>query len=158
MRRWATYQRYSLGLRRYRRNLSRLRKQDFTWEESSIMPVKTKMTKARRVLTRKKIARANGRNGRNGRRPATHKWVYAFYEGNKDMRDLLGGKGAGLAEMTNADLPVPPGFTITTEACNAFVANGNKFPAGMWEQTLAALKKVEKSAGKKFGDPKNPLL
>ncbi|HEY6041178.1 MAG TPA: pyruvate, phosphate dikinase, partial [Anaerolineae bacterium] len=81
-----------------------------------------------------------------------------FHEGSRDMRDLLGGKGAGLAEMTNADLPVPSGFTITTEACNAYVAAHDKFPAGMWEQTLAALKKVEKETGKKFGDPANPLL
>src|SRR5512140_1316632 len=86
------------------------------------------------------------------------KWVYLFAEGDRDMRDLLGGKGAGLAEMTNAKLPVPPGFTITTEACNAYIAAKNKFPKGMWEQTVASLKKVEKQTGKKFGDPKNPLL
>ena len=70
------------------------------------------------------------------------KWVYLFEQGNKDMRDLLGGKGAGLAEMTHAGLPVPPGFTITTEACNAYTAAGKKFPKGMWEQTLVALKVV----------------
>jgi len=86
------------------------------------------------------------------------KWVYLFSEGNKDMRNLLGGKGAGLAEMTNAGLPVPPGFTITTEACLAFFDAGKKFPEGMWEQTLDALKTVEKQTGKRFGDPKNPLL
>jgi len=88
----------------------------------------------------------------------TKKWVYLFSEGNKDMRDLLGGKGANLAEMTNAGLPVPPGFTITTEACNAYFEAGEQFPDGMWEQTLEALKKVEEQTGKKFGDPKNPLL
>ncbi len=88
----------------------------------------------------------------------TKKWVYLFSEGNKDMRDLLGGKGAGLAEMTNAKLPVPPGFTITTEACNTYTALGKKFPKGMWDQVLAAMKKVEAQTGKKFGDPKNPLL
>ncbi|MBM3134850.1 MAG: pyruvate, phosphate dikinase [Chloroflexi bacterium] len=87
-----------------------------------------------------------------------HKWVYLFSEGNKDMRNLLGGKGAGVAEMTNAGLPVPPGFTITTEACNAYYDAGKQFPAGMWKQTLAALKKVEEQTGKKFGDPANPLL
>jgi len=86
------------------------------------------------------------------------KWVYVFEEGDRTMRDLLGGKGAGLAEMTNAKLPVPPGFTITTEACNAYTAAGKKFPKGMWEQTLAAMRQVEKAAGQKFGDPKNPLL
>ncbi len=86
------------------------------------------------------------------------KWVYLFREGNAQMRDLLGGKGAGLAEMTRAKLPVPPGFTITTAACNAYRAAKNKFPKGMWQQTLAALKKIEKASGKKFGDAKNPLL
>ncbi|MGQ9517271.1 MAG: pyruvate, phosphate dikinase, partial [Anaerolineae bacterium] len=88
----------------------------------------------------------------------TKKWVYTFEEGNKDMRDLLGGKGANLAEMTNAGLPVPPGFTITTEACNAYYAQGKKFPEGMWEQVLEAMADLEKKTGKKFGDPANPLL
>jgi pyruvate,orthophosphate dikinase len=74
------------------------------------------------------------------------------------MKDLLGGKGAGLAEMTNASLPVPPGFTITTEACNAYYAAGEQFPEGMWDQVLAALRNVEQATGKKFGDPLNPLL
>jgi pyruvate,orthophosphate dikinase len=86
------------------------------------------------------------------------KWVYLFSEGNRDMRDLLGGKGAGVAEMTKAGLPVPPGFTITTAACNAYYASGKKFPEGMWEQTLEALSAVEKQTGKKFGDARNPLL
>jgi pyruvate,orthophosphate dikinase len=86
------------------------------------------------------------------------KWVYLFHEGDRDMRDLLGGKGAGLAEMTNAGLPVPPGFTCTTDACLAYFAEGNKFPEGMWEQTKAAMAAVEKETGKKFGDAKNPLL
>ena len=86
------------------------------------------------------------------------KWVYLFTEGNKDMRDLLGGKGAGVAEMTRAGLPVPPGFTITTEACNAYFAAGKQFPEGMWEQVLAALEWVEQQTGKRFGDPNNPLL
>ena len=86
------------------------------------------------------------------------KWVYLFSEGNRDMRDLLGGKGAGVAEMTNAGLPVPPGFTITTAACNAYTAGGKKFPEGMIDQVLAALAAVEKQTGKEFGDAKNPLL
>lgn len=85
------------------------------------------------------------------------KWVYLFEEGNAQMRDLLGGKGANLAEMTNIGLPVPPGFTITTEAC-IYYMNNNAFPPGMWEQTLEALGKVEEKMGKKLGDPKNPLL
>jgi len=86
------------------------------------------------------------------------KWVYLFSEGNADMRTLLGGKGAGVAEMTNAGLPVPPGFTITTEACIAYYEAGKRFPQGMWEQVLAALKIVEQQTGKGFGDKDNPLL
>jgi pyruvate, orthophosphate dikinase len=94
------------------------------------------------------------------------KWVYLFeevadaekYAGDwEGVRSLLGGKGAGLADMTRAGVPVPPGFTVTTEACNAYSADG-KFPEGMWEQELDALKEVEKKTGKKFGDPNNPLL
>src|SRR5207249_11698927 len=92
-------------------------------------------------------------------RPTTQKkWVYLFEEGNKDMRDLLGGKGAGVAEMTRAGLPVPPGFTITTEACNAYFAAGKQLPEGCWEQVIDALHAVEAQAGKRFGDPNNPLL
>ncbi|HEX2922496.1 MAG TPA: pyruvate, phosphate dikinase [Chloroflexota bacterium] len=86
------------------------------------------------------------------------KWVYLFEEGDGTWRELLGGKGAGLASMTKAGLPVPPGFTITTEACNEYYAQGEKFPEGMWEQALEALKDVEKKTGKKLGDPGNPLL
>jgi pyruvate,orthophosphate dikinase len=86
------------------------------------------------------------------------KWVYLFTEGNASMRDLLGGKGAGVAEMTRTGVPVPPGFTITTEACNEYFARGRQFPEGLWEQTLEALKVIEAQVGKKFGDPSNPLL
>ena len=86
------------------------------------------------------------------------KWIYLFSEGNAKMRDLLGGKGAGVAEMTNAGLPVPPGFTITTEACNAYYESDKQFPAGLWEQVLAALKIVEQQTGKHFGQKDNPLL
>jgi pyruvate, orthophosphate dikinase len=86
------------------------------------------------------------------------KWVYLFSEGNAKMRDLLGGKGAGVSEMTNAELPVPPGFTITTEACNEYYHAGKQFPDGMWDQALAALRTVEEQTGKKFGDASNPLL
>ena len=86
------------------------------------------------------------------------KWVYRFADGNAEMRDLLGGKGAGLSEMTNAQLPVPPGFTITTEACNAYNAAGKQFPAELWDQTLAAMQEVEVATGKEFGNPQNPLL
>ena len=88
----------------------------------------------------------------------THKWVYPFEEGGADMRNLLGGKGAGCAGMTRAGLPVPPGFTITTEACVHYYSHGNQFPDGMWEQTLAALANVERKMGKKLGDLNDPLL
>ncbi len=64
------------------------------------------------------------------------------------VRSLLGGKGAGLADMTRAGVPVPPGFTVTTEACNAYLAEARKFPAGMWDQELAAMKTVEQLTGK----------
>jgi pyruvate,orthophosphate dikinase len=84
--------------------------------------------------------------------------VYRFDEGSASMRDLLGGKGAGVAEMTRAGLPVPPGFTITTEACNAFYARGGKFPDGLWEQVEKSLGVVEKTTGKGFGNARNPLL
>ena len=90
------------------------------------------------------------------------KYVYLFAsgkaDGRGDMKDLLGGKGAGLAEMTNAGLPVPPGFTITTEACNAYYDVGARFPQGMWDEVLASMREVERASEKKFGDPSNPLL
>jgi len=90
------------------------------------------------------------------------KYVYFFgagkAEGRGDMKDLLGGKGAGLAEMTNLKIPVPAGMTITTQACNEYFKRGKHYPPGMWEQAMAALKKVEKAMGMKFGDPENPLL
>ncbi len=97
----------------------------------------------------------------------TQKWVYLFreveqaeeYAGDWDgVRSLLGGKGANLAEMTRIGVPVPPGFTVTTEACNAYLEAGEQFPEGMWEQELDALKAVEEQTGKEFGDPANPLL
>jgi len=98
------------------------------------------------------------------RRPHGHlpvgpipKYVYLFKEGNAGMRDLLGGKGAGLAEMTRLGLPVPSGFTITTEACNVYTAQ-RKFPPGLKKQMWDALAKVEGDAGRKFGDASNPLL
>ncbi len=86
------------------------------------------------------------------------KWVYLFEEGSGELRDLLGGKGAGVAGMTRAGLPVPPGFTITTEACVAYYAANNEFPAGLWEQTLEALATIEEKVGKRLGDANDPLL
>src|SRR5687767_9321597 len=93
---------------------------------------------------------------------AAKRYIYAWgggrAEGNAQMRDLLGGKGAGLAEMTTAGLPVPPGFTITTEACNDYFAAGERLPDGLWDDVLEAVKEVERETGKGFGDAANPLL
>ncbi len=88
----------------------------------------------------------------------SYKWVYLFEEGSGDNKSLLGGKGAGLCEMTRAGLPVPPGLIVTTEACNAFFANDKSFPEGMWDQVKEGLLKIEEKVGKRFGDPQNPLL
>lgn len=99
--------------------------------------------------------------------PDTTKWVYMFDEvqlaeetvggGWDETRALLGGKGANLGDMTRLGIPVPPGFTVTTEACNAYLASTG-FPEGMWDQELEAIHKVEKQTGKKFGSAENPLL
>ncbi len=99
---------------------------------------------------------------------ADKKYVYVFNEldqaskyvgGDWDaVRGFLGGKGANLFEMHRIGLPVPPFFTVTTEACNAYLAEGEKFPAGMWDQEIESLHRVEEASGKKFGDPSNPLL
>jgi pyruvate, orthophosphate dikinase len=86
------------------------------------------------------------------------KLIYTFSEGNAGMRALLGGKGAGLAEMTNAGLPVPPGFTITTEACNAYYDADRTLPDGLWENVLAHMTALEGATGKGFGNTENPLL
>ena len=86
------------------------------------------------------------------------KLIYTFPEGNAGMRRLLGGKGAGLAEMTNAGLPVPPGFTITTEACNAYYAAGRELPEGLWDDIRSHMTELEQETGKGFGDADNPLL
>jgi pyruvate,orthophosphate dikinase len=95
------------------------------------------------------------------------KWVYEFDEVDQaeekvgsweGVRALLGGKGANLAEMTRIGVPVPPGFTVTTQACNAFLEKENTFPDGMWKQVESAMSATEKKTGKKFGDPKDPLL
>src|ERR1700676_4318260 len=94
--------------------------------------------------------------------PKAAKWVYAFgggkAAGRADMRNLLGGKGAGLAEMANLGLPVPPGFTITTEVCTYYYQNGKTYPADLEEQVNSALARLGRSLGRKFGDPENPLL
>jgi pyruvate, orthophosphate dikinase len=107
---------------------------------------------------------------KNGKAPASKQWVFLFTDTKSvakvapawnDVRNLLGGKGAGLWDMTSAGLPVPPGFTLTTAVCDAFVKAGNKIPKDAWEQALAAMKVVEKQTGKAFGGGKKgvrPLL
>ena len=93
---------------------------------------------------------------------AAKRYIYAWgdgtAEGHGKMKDLLGGKGAGVAEMTNAGLPVPPGFTITTEACNEYFKIGKQFPEDLWNQAPGAVGRIEEKTGKRFGDPENPLL
>ena len=90
------------------------------------------------------------------------KYVYFFggnkAEGKMSLKNLLGGKGAGLADMVNRGIPVPPGFTITTDVCTAFYKGGMKLPAGLKEQVMENIKKTEKVMGTKFGDAANPLL
>src|SRR5437588_641451 len=94
-------------------------------------------------------------------KPAS-KFVYLFgdghADGNADMKNLLGGKGAGLAEMTNISIPVPPGFTITTEVCTAFYENKRRYPAGLVDQVREGVAFVERLLGRRFGDPEQALL
>src|SRR5690348_13458330 len=85
------------------------------------------------------------------------KYVYAFAEGSKEQKYLLGGKGANLAEMTNLGLPVPPGFTISTDACRAYFAEG-RVPKSLKVEVTIAMREVEEAVGRNFGDPHEPLL
>ena len=122
-------------------------------------------SQATRILSRATAKRpASTTHARAATKP---RWVYAFGDlplvirrvGTWDaVKGLLGGKGANLAEMTRLALPVPPGFVITTEACNAFLKNGSQFPEGMWEEALRSLQHLEKKTGLRLGDPKRPLL
>ncbi len=86
------------------------------------------------------------------------KWVYSFDEGKKEMKEVLGGKGANLAEMTTLGVPVPPGFTVTTEACDAYYENDKKYPQEVLDQIEEKLVELEKNMDKKLGDPSDPLL
>src|SRR4029077_7606200 len=125
---------------------------------------------SRRTRVKRKSGRpASGRDPTAGSRAPTpktsareRKWVYRFgngkAEGRADMRNLLGGKGAGLAEMASLGLPVPPGFTITTEVCTYFYANRKTYPSDLEPQVNAALERLGKIVGKPFGDAQNPLL
>src|SRR3982750_3033529 len=95
------------------------------------------------------------------RAAASKKRIFFFgggkAEGNKEMKNLLGGKGANLAEMTNIGVPVPPGFTITTEVCTEFYKGGRKLPKGLDDEIRSAVTRMEKIVGAKFGDPTTPL-
>src|SRR5918911_3953894 len=106
------------------------------------------------AVTTGAAAQTSSRNGAT----TGQQWVYLAEDAPAENRDLLGGKGAGLAAMTQAGLPVPAAFTITTAACNAYQQAGGQFPPGLWEQTLAALRHIEQKTGKKLGDAANPLL
>src|SRR3982751_5535068 len=111
----------------------------------------------------KKIKKSSAKSARKSSAKAgAGRRVYFFgngkAEGNAGMKDQLGGKGANLADMTLVPLPVPPGFTITTETCGAYNDAGQKLPPGLMEEVRANISKVEAAAGKRFGDPANPLL
>src|SRR6266850_504281 len=112
-------------------------------------------------MAKKKAGKA-GRAGKAAAAGRSKKHVYFFgngkADGNRHMKDLLGGKGAGLAEMTNAGLPVPPGFTISTEACNIYYEQNGKIPSAIDREIDANLKKLEKAAGATLGSTENPLL
>jgi pyruvate,orthophosphate dikinase len=132
------------------------------------MAKKTVKKQATRKVVSKKVRRANRPVGRakkisgGSRRPAAKKYVYFFgngrAEGNRTMKDVLGGKGSGLAEMTNAGLPVPPGFTISTAACTLYYQRGGKTPAEVEREMEQNLRRLEQVAGARFGSVKNPLL
>jgi pyruvate, orthophosphate dikinase len=117
-------------------------------------------------MAKKSLTKKNLKKKAQSKKGTGKKWVYLFeevkaaekYAGDwEGVRSLLGGKGSGLADMTRANVPVPPGFTVTTEACNEFRKTG-EFPKGQWDQQVAAMKVVEKRTGRNFGDPSNPLL
>ncbi len=126
--------------------------------ESTRRPKSIKKT-ARKAPSRKAAARGKAAPSKASART---KWVYLFgdgkAEGKAQMRNLLGGKGAGLAEMANLGLPVPPGFTITTEVCTHYYANGNAYPKDLEQQVAAGLAHIARITGKRFGDRENPLL
>ena len=120
------------------------------------------MAAKKKTVAKNKIAAKKKAAARKAVAPKAVQWVYTFgdgkAQGRAEMRNLLGGKGANLAEMSNLGLPVPPGFTITTEVCTYYYANGNKYPAALAGQMAAALAQVEKLVDRKFGDVTKPLL
>ena len=117
------------------------------------------MAKKTQTSSRPKSVKSTKSRTRN---PKSRKHVYFFgngkADGNRNMKDLLGGKGSGLAEMTNAGLPVPPGFTISTEVCNIYYEQNRKIPAAIDKEIAEHVKKLEKAAGAMLGSTSNPLL
>src|ERR1700759_4880579 len=129
------------------------------------MPATLSRPQKAQKTSRKASIKKTSLNGKASAGKASGKKVKRVYffgagkaEGGADMKDLLGGKGANLADMTKVPLPVPPGFTITTETCGEYNDAGQKLPRGLMEEVKANIARVEKATGKKFGDPKNPLL
>jgi len=131
-----------------------------TNRDDSAMP--KSRSKISRQAVKKSPAKPKGATKASAKPAGKAKWVYAFgggrAAGRADMRNLLGGKGAGLAEMAHLGLPVPPGFTITTEVCTYYYANGKAYPKDLKTQVDAALAEVGRVTGKTFGDAANPLL
>src|SRR6476659_9025627 len=123
---------------------------------------KRKRPRASAKSKKKTVRKSVRRKAKPVAAPAKGKWVYSFgdgrAEGKASLRNLLGGKGAGLAEMANLGLPVPPGFTITTAVCTQFYANNKRYPDGLRAQVDAALLEIGRITGKGFGDGANPLL
>src|SRR5436853_710114 len=119
-------------------------------------PAGTKPAKAAAKSTAKTTSKTVAK-ARRSAAPRRTKYVYDFEQGNRDMKDLLGGKGANLGEMTNLGLPVPPGFTITTLACNEYLRQGG-LPEGVMDEVGRHMKALEKKLRRRFGDAVNPLL
>src|SRR5262245_8294599 len=123
---------------------------------------KRKRTRARAKSKKKAVRKSPRRPAKSAAGQAKGKWVYSFgngrAEGKASMRNLLGGKGAGLAEMANLGLPVPPGFTITTDVCTYYYAHDKRYPKDLRGQVEKALAQVGRITGKTFGDKSNPLL
>jgi pyruvate,orthophosphate dikinase len=147
------------------KNARKLRKASARKSVRSGAPRKRSAAKSRATkpqTVKPQTAKPQAAKPQAGKRARTAKWVYAFgggkAAGRADMRNLLGGKGAGLAEMANLGLPVPPGFTITTEVCTAYYAGGRTYPADLTGQVEAGLAEIGRITGRTFGDEVNPLL
>src|SRR5579884_15487 len=127
---------------------------------TGILPSMDQLEKLSTVRTRRynDFPRTPAQEGKEATGVTVARPIWFFEDGSGDMKDLLGGKGAGLAEMTRAGLPVPPGFTITTEVCLAFYEAGRRFPDGLGAEIRAAMRELESRTGKGFGTAANPLL